>query len=93
MTIFERISVRIIKEQELIIGPLAWSEAKKVSGLNIIDQTKGEISITAEAKETLNALVAQYTRLFGRVSVEVCKEATKDLLVELPKNEVPESLQ
>ena len=30
MTIFAQISLRIIKEQELIIGPLAWDEAKKV---------------------------------------------------------------
>jgi hypothetical protein len=34
-TILE-IPIRIIKEQELVIGPLAWDEAKKVSGLNVL---------------------------------------------------------
>ena len=37
MTIFDQISVRIIKEQSLIIGPLAWDEARKVSGLSVVD--------------------------------------------------------
>jgi len=40
MTIFDQISVRIIKEQELIIGPLAWEEAKKVPGLKVVDHKK-----------------------------------------------------
>ncbi len=29
MTIFDQISIQIIREQELIIGPLAWDEACK----------------------------------------------------------------
>lgn len=32
MTIFDNIATKIIKEQELIIGPLAWDEAKKGFG-------------------------------------------------------------
>ena len=35
---FPQIASRIIKEQELIIGPLAWIEAQKVSDIKIIDQ-------------------------------------------------------
>lgn len=93
MTNFDQISIRIIKEQELIIGPMAWGEAKKVPGLHIIDQQKGEVSLDGDPREVLNRLVAQYTRLFGKVSIEVCKEAVQDLLVELPKDRVPTSLQ
>ena len=93
MTIFDQISIRIIKEQELIIGPVAWDEAKKVPGLHVINQQKGEVSFDGDGKETVNKLVAQYTRLFGRASSEVCKEAVQDLIVELPKDQVPSSLQ
>lgn len=93
MTIFDQISVRIIKEQELIIGSLAWEEAKKVSGLKVIDQNKGETIFEGDAKEILNRLVAQYTRLFGQTSSEVCKDAVQDLLAELPKDQIPSSLK
>lgn len=91
-TIFQQISVRIIKEQELVIGPVAWEEAKKVEGLSVNQQT-GEVTITGDPKEILNRLVAQYSRLFGQVSREVCKEAVQDLVVELSADEIPSSLQ
>ena len=93
MAIFNQISVRIIKEQELIIGPLAWEEAKKVPGLQVVDQQKGEVAFGADAKDVLDKLVAQYGRLFGRASIEVCKEAVQDLIADLPKEQVPASLQ
>lgn len=93
MTIYEQISVRIIKEQELIIGPIAWQEAIKVSGIKIIDQEKQEVSISDDPKTVLSRLVEQYSRLFGKVSTEVCKEAAQDLLVELPKDQIPANLQ
>jgi hypothetical protein len=92
-TILDKISVRIIREQELIIGPIAWDEARKVDGLKIIDQKTGEVSLEGDAKQILNNLVAQYARLFGRASNEVCKEVTKDLLSGLSADEIPSSLK
>ncbi len=93
MTIYEQISVRIIKEQELIIGPIAWQEATKVAGMQILDQSKQEVVINDDPKIVLNRLVEQYSRLFGKVSAEVCREAAQDLIVELPKDQVPDKLQ
>ncbi len=93
MTIYEQISVRIIKEQELIIGPIAWQEAVKVPGIKLIDKDKQEVSISEDPKTILSRLVEQYSRLFGKVSTEVCKEAAQDLLVELPKDQIPANLQ
>lgn len=92
MTIFEQISLRIIKEQALIIGPVAWAEAKKVAGLKVVDQIKGEIAIEGDTKDVINGLVNQYAKLFGRASNEVCKEAVQDLLAELPKEQIPSHL-
>lgn len=92
MTIFDQMSIKIIREQELIIGPVAWNEAKKVQGFTVINQKEGEVSITGDSKEVLNNLVAQYARLFGKASNEVCKEAVQDLIKELPVEERPSSL-
>ncbi len=94
MTIFDQISIRIIKEQELIIGPIAWDEARKVEGLQIIDEKKGEINLQdGDPKSIINGLVAQYERLFGRASHEVCKEAVRDLITKMSSEEVPSSLK
>lgn len=89
-----QIAIRIIKEQERIIGPIAWSEAKKVTGLKILDEKAGTIQITnGDAKEVVDRLVAQYERLFGRASHEVCREAASPLIAGLSMTEVPVSLR
>jgi hypothetical protein len=92
MNIFEQIAIRMIKEQELIIGPLAWIEAAKVPSLGVHEQ--GEISIDSINKqEVIDALVARYERLFGRASHEVCKHAVAGLIIGLKDSEVPSSLK
>jgi hypothetical protein len=91
---FPLIISRIIKEQELVIGPLAWEEARKVSGLQIIDEKKGEVNLqNGDPKNTVDKLVAQYERIFGRASHEVCKESVRDLIAQMPAEEVPASLK
>jgi hypothetical protein len=95
MTIFQQITIKIIKEQELIIGPVAWSEARKVSGLHIVDQKQGDVTIDdgGQEKGIIDQLVARYERLFGRASHEVCREAVSGILVDLKPEEVPMSLK
>ena len=93
-TQFPQIVVKIIKEQELIIGPLAWGEARKVQGLKIISEEKGEINFEyGDPKNVIDKLVAQYERIFGLASREVCKEAAASLVANLPPAEVPSSLK
>ncbi len=89
---FPQIAIRIIKEQESVIGPLAWDEARKVGGLNI-DQLNKLATFSGDQKDVVNRLVAQYERLFGRASHEVCKEAVQDLIAEMPPEEIPSSLK
>lgn len=94
MTTLNQIVVRIIKEQELVIGPLAWSEATKVRGIQIIDQKNGKILFTTnDPKEAVDELVSQYEKLFGYASHEVCKEAVASLIADLAPEEVPSSLR
>jgi hypothetical protein len=91
---FPLIISRIIKEQELVIGPLAWEEARKVEGIQILDEKKGEVNLqNGDPKNTVDKLVAQYERIFGRASHEVCKESVKDLIAQMTPEEVPASLK
>ncbi|MEI6659932.1 MAG: hypothetical protein WCK91_00735 [bacterium] len=91
--VFDQMFVNIIKEQELIIGPVAWDEAKKVPGFHVIDQAKGEVSFDGDGKEVLARLIDQYALLFGKASNEVCKEAVQSLLSKLTPEQIPASLK
>jgi len=82
---------RIIQEQELVIGPLAWREAKKVKGLEIANGQN--VVIRGESREVLADLVAQYEELFGPASREVCREAVRSLVSEFPANQIPSVLK
>jgi len=89
---FPQIAKRIIQEQELVIGPLAWEEAGKVAGLNV-DQFHKSVSVSGDAKDVIDHLVAQYERIFGKASHAVCHDAVKDLIAEMSPEEVPSSLK
>ncbi len=93
MDIFARIAGKIIKEQELIIGPLAWDEAKKVNGLKVVNTDNGEVALEGDVKQIINGLVARYDRLFGRASHEVSREAVSGLVADLTPADVPMSLR
>ena len=92
--LLQDIIVRIIREQELVIGPLAWIEASKVSGLSVIDQRAGTVLITGtDQNAVIDSLVAQYEKLFGRASHEVSRDAVKSLIANIPVTEIPSSLR
>ena len=82
---------RIIKDQQAIIGPVALDQAKKVSGLQV--ESSDEIKIAGNKKEVLTNLVNQYAKLFGRASIEVCKEAFEPYLDKIPSSEIPDILK
>jgi hypothetical protein len=93
MTTLDKIAGKIVKEQELVIGPLAWTEAQKVQGIHVLDQSRGEVELTnGDPKQVVDRLVGQYERLFGRASIEVCREAAQGLISNLAPSEVPSSL-
>ncbi len=87
-----QIPIRIIREQELVIGPLAWYEASKVAGLSI-DPSHNSVSINGDKKEIIDRLVAQYERIFGLASHAVCHDAVQDLLAGMTPEEIPSSLK
>ena len=93
MNLLDQIASKIISEQELVIGPLAWSEAKKVPGLTIDMQTHQATISDAQPTLVVDKLVAQYERLFGRASQEVCREAVASMLSSFAPADIPLSLR
>ncbi len=82
--------IRIIKEQEAIIGPLAWSVAGEVKGLHTV---RHSVSISGSGSIVLTDLVKKYEKLFGPASREVCRDAVRPLLSRTAKEDVPEVLR
>lgn len=93
-TVLEQMVVRIIEEQEKIIGPVALEQANTVNGLKIIwGKKEHQIQITGNGPDVIDELVKHYSELFGRLSVEVCRSASGDLLSKLPSDQVPDILR
>ncbi|MEK7518073.1 MAG: hypothetical protein AAB583_06025 [Patescibacteria group bacterium] len=88
MDVFAQMVQKIIKEQESIIGPVALEQARKVPGLKV-NWEKHEVILEGNQKEIIEKLVEQYEYLFGRASVEVCKDAVKSLLSKIPQDKIP----
>lgn len=82
---------RIIKEQQAIIGPVALDQAKKVDGLQL--GGTDDVKITGNKKEVLGNLVNQYSKLFGKASIEVCKEAFEPYSAKIPSADIPDILK
>jgi hypothetical protein len=91
MDVYSQIASQIIKDQEVIIGPIALEQAKKVKGLTIT--SIDNITIKGDTKSVLEELVGQYVRLFGRASVEICKEAVHEIKSSVSTNELPDILR
>jgi hypothetical protein len=93
MNTLDQIAIKIIKEQELIIGPIAWEEAGKVSGMHVDAKAHTLTIDSADGRAAIDGLVSQYEHFFGRAAREVCKEAAASLVADLMPAEVPSSLQ
>jgi hypothetical protein len=91
MDIFAQIVVSIISQQESIIGPIAVEQAQVVPGLSV-DWGKREATLLGDKTLIVDTLVAKYKELFGKISVEVCKEATASLVMQLSDEQRPKSL-
>jgi len=92
MDVLAQIAQKIIQEQEKIIGPIALEQAKKVEGLSV-DWDKHEVKLAGDEKSVLENLVKKYQSLFGRASVEVCKEAVGSISDKTSPNNLPDILK
>lgn len=82
----------IVEEQKLIMGPLAIEVANKVNGLQISEDAE-QVQVTDEGSKILTDLVHQYEKLFGQASVEVCKDAVREVKSSISSKDFPDILQ
>ncbi|MFO0703926.1 MAG: hypothetical protein U0525_04350 [Patescibacteria group bacterium] len=90
MDTYGKLATQIIKDQSVIIGPVASTIAGRVNGL-VIDGA--EIKFNIDPKQVLQNLVIEYKNVFGDASVEICKESVHSIDVNLTKEELPEILK
>jgi hypothetical protein len=91
VSLFDKMSLQIIKQQAAMIGRLAWDTARTVPGINIIDGDTVHIN-QDDPKTVINSLVARYESLFGPLSREMCREAIAGMTIDIPKDSLPSSL-
>lgn len=84
----------IVQQQKGIIGPLAVVQANKVTGLKVDDTGGIKVEVTeSDSAKLLNALINRYEELFGKASIEVCRDAVKEIKPVIPTKELPPILQ
>ena len=94
--LYNKIAQNIIREQEQLIGPVAWYEAEKVSGLGIVRQKNGnavQIDENVDGMVVLDNLVEKYKGLFGPAAAEVCRDATRSITADIDQARIPDSLK
>ncbi|OGY58071.1 MAG: hypothetical protein A3D47_02050 [Candidatus Colwellbacteria bacterium RIFCSPHIGHO2_02_FULL_43_15] len=82
----------IIREQARVIGPIAWDEAMKIPGLNI-DVKSNLLSVDGDSKVVLEKLMKRHEELFGSASLEICKDAVRKTLSQIPQDQLPDVLR
>lgn len=82
---------QIINGQQAIIGPIALEQARKVAGIQI--SPSGDVNVKGNGKDILTSLVQQYEHLFGKASVEACKDAIKEISPPPSPDELPDILK
>ncbi|MFA5136487.1 MAG: hypothetical protein WC489_03775 [Patescibacteria group bacterium] len=90
--VYRQMAINIIREQEIIIGPIAVEQAGRVNGLTV-NWKHHDVSFTGNEIKIVENLIEKYRDFFGQVSVEVCKNAVKNLLSDLPAKERPALLR
>lgn len=82
----------IIQRQVAIVGPAAWDEAAKVPGLSISIK-ENKLSVEGDPKDVLERLVGKYEELFGDASLQICKDAARKFIAQVPQEQIPEILR
>lgn len=94
--VYNKIAYTIIKEQEILMGPVAWFEAEQITELQIIDSESGHdvnIPENVDGMIVLDNLVDRYVALFGPAASEVCKRASSSMVADLDHSLIPFNLR
>ncbi|SRR4030042_5049148 len=89
--VYSIIATHILKGQLSVIGPLAIDQTKMVAGITI--EGTNTVHVKGNGKEVLANLVKRFEQLFGRASVEVCKDALKEAQITISDKDLPDILK
>ncbi|MEJ0073301.1 MAG: hypothetical protein WDN27_04455 [Candidatus Saccharibacteria bacterium] len=92
MDVYAQIAASIIRHQEAIIGPVAVEQAEHIPHLKV-NWSEKEVVIEGDPVPVIDSLVGAYSQLFGKISVEVSREASATLLRKLHPKRLPHSLE
>lgn len=84
----------IVLQQMEVIGPLAITQARKAHGITVSDQ--GRVTLIEKSLsmgDVLVNVVHLYERIFGKTSVELCRDAIRETKISLTATDLPEILQ
>jgi len=93
ISIYNKILSRILKEQELILGSLAWQIAEKITGMQIRNKESFDVVIMGDPKSVINNYVYRCERIFGSFARDASKQAVEYILADMRPDDIPERLQ
>ena len=76
---YREVIKRIVKEQQLLIGPIALTIASKIPGVKADSTNAIDFDATEFNEDAIEALINAYQALFGKAAVEVCKTSIKSM--------------
>jgi len=83
----------IIKSQEEIIGPLAWTEVAQIRNIVIKDKENIELEISGDPKDAIDALLEKFFKVFGPTALYVAKRNTYRITKNMQLHQVPDKLR
>ena len=72
---------------------MALDQANQISGLKIVHKKKVTVEVVGDGKSIISELVNQYAQIFGKASIEVCRNAINKIKSELTAEDLPDVLK
>jgi len=89
--LFAQMAEKILRRHERILGNVAIRQAVKIEGLKVDPQTY-LVSFEGDKKVLVEKLILQYEKILGGVSIVLSKEAVKDIVPQVPPDQIPQLL-
>lgn len=87
MSEYEDIAAAIVSAQRGIVGDVAYSLGRRVTGLEIADD--GRISIVGNGPQVVTALVNEYSAITGPLGVRMCFNAAQPVMDRHGVRDIP----
>lgn len=91
LTKYKQAILSIVKEQSLIVGPLAVTLLNDLSAFLLLNGS--DVDIKSDPIDVLERVVSQYKKVFGQASVEVCRKVVSNPSFQFQPSELPRILQ